>query len=324
MQNLRDQGKARHLPVRRGHYRVSLLTALTLNLFADHAERNRARDNLELSGNVPSEGSLRQNDNGGPSGQNLIQFGYSDLYAHNALAIIKKLDRYEIDTKLAYPAQHDAAALLPHRHQKEYKATIQKLPCRDCTLALAAIFFTEFNWLYSLLDESIFGDELRNFYERSFDDNLQFRDNLDFESLRFPVLLFPVIAIALLFLPSAYDQCLDEHACIDASRSDGGKYFNDVGARLWGLFEKDATDLLTVQASFLRVCWLKNSGRVVESWHSLAQVAMDAQDIGLHRESGRIEAANAESACAQAWSIVMQRRLMINLFIWETYGLLLY
>lgn len=251
------------------------------------------------------------------SGQTLSQFGYSSLYSHNALAIMKKLERYETGAKPTHSAQHNAAALLPQRHVHEYRAIVQKLPCRDCTLNLAGVYFTEFNWLYSLLDQSIFGDDLRNFHERSFDDyELQIRDNPNLESVRFPVLLFHVIAVALLFLPSEYTQC--EHACIDASRADGGKYFNDIGARLWGLFEKNATNLLTVQASFLRVCWLKHSGRVVDSWHCLAQVALDAQDIGLHREHGRIEAADAQSACVQAWSIVMQRRLMVNLFIWET------
>ena len=184
----------------------------------------RAKDNLGASSTEqgPIE-RISPDDSSAPSGQRLVHFGYSNLYAHNALAIIKKLERDEIGTKLAYRAPCDAAALLLRRHREEHNVIVQKLPCRDCTLALEAIFFTEFNWLYSLLDESIFGDELRIFYDRCFDDSLQFRDDSTLECLRFPVLLFQVIAVALLFLPSPHNHCLDEHTCMDASRSDGGK-----------------------------------------------------------------------------------------------------
>lgn len=60
---------------------------------------------------------------------------------------------------------------------------------------------------------------------------------------------------------------------------------------------------------------------VVESWHGLAQVAMDTQDIGLHRGDGKIEATDAESACSQSWVKVLRQRLMVNLFLWDTYDL---
>ncbi|KAF2092479.1 hypothetical protein NA57DRAFT_12405, partial [Rhizodiscina lignyota] len=275
-----------------------------------------ARDNRVSPVLLPSQ-EKRQRDSPHSSShhKDLSSFGYSNLYDHNALGILKKLQRFDVGTNVSSLGSEESGVFLPERYRDEYKAVLQRLPCQQCTQALVAIFFKEFNWNYSLLDDAFFDDELRRFYDRTVGSALQ---RLDVGNLVFPTLLFQVIALALQFMPSEHERCLDEHGCIDASRSDGGKFFSGLGARLWTLFEKNATCFLSVQASFLRVCWLKNSGRVVESWHGLAQVAMDAQDIGLHREDGRIEATDAETAVARSWEVVLRRRLIVNLFLWET------
>jgi hypothetical protein len=96
-----------------------------------------------------------------------------------------------------------------------------------------------------------------------------------------------VIALAVQFLPANYDQSLDG-LCMGSSFDYLAEEYSDTGVAVSALFDRDRTNLVSVQEEFLRVCWLKNCGRVTESWHALGQVVMDAKEIGLHREDGKL------------------------------------
>lgn len=138
----------------------------------------------------PTEAVQHPSNSEPSSSQDLTHFGYSNLYDHNVLGIVKKLEQFEIGSNLDSRSSRPSEHILPDGNRDEYKAILRKFPCPSCTRALVAVYFSEFNWKYSLLDAACFHDELCHFFTLSSDYILEHRDDLDPERLVFPVLLF--------------------------------------------------------------------------------------------------------------------------------------
>lgn len=135
--------------------------------------------------------------------------------------------------------------------------------------------------------------------------------------ITFTALLFIVLALASQFLPPDGSRRLHS-SCLWGIPTHEKSHEHDCSTlQLLGLLDKDAIDLTYVQAEFLMVSWLKNRGAIAEAWHTLAQAVMDAQEIGLHRDECKLHADSSENVCEQLWKILMRRRTMMNLFLWD-------
>ncbi|KAJ9607904.1 hypothetical protein H2200_007983 [Cladophialophora chaetospira] len=248
----------------------------------------------------------------------LASYGYSTVNDHNSLGILQKLENLEL-----------GGAQQPRRKQKNialcrstldiYRSVLKQMPCPSCVRHLVDIFFNEVNWQYTILDRNYFIPKMERNYQHyplpppSPPDDTTFSS----EKLIFSALLFQVLAYALQFLPAGYSETL--HAsCLKGIHEDGHGTSDDPTMQLLSLLPKDVINLDYIAAQILRTAWLKNRGLIAEAWLVVAQAAINAQEIGLHRDDGKLYASDAESAIEELWEIVLRRRLMLNLYLWDS------
>ncbi|RFU24785.1 hypothetical protein B7463_g11553, partial [Scytalidium lignicola] len=251
-----------------------------------------------------------------PSIQALDCFGYSNVNENNALGFYKKLVHSDTGFNQNAQKKHNGEMRLAPGVLEKYLHLLRLLPSRFYVDALVAIFFDEVGWQYSLVDYNIFADRLNVFYKSTYDKVVKNQSVLP-ESLCFPSLLFQIFALALQFLPSDYNRSLDALYMGSSFEYLAGEY-SDTGDAVSALFKKDEMNFVSVQAAFLRVCWLKNEGRVTESWHTLGRVIMDAKEIGLHRLDEKVDAGDSDVTCSQLWAMEDRRRLWLNIFLWDS------
>ena len=84
-----------------------------------------------------------------------------------------------------------------------------------------------------------------------------------------------------------------------------------------GLFEKENLNLISIQAGFLRVTFLKSFGYVVEAYRMVGQVIADAEEAGLHQETDSLQHGSVENTPPRLWYHEMRRRVMVNLWLWD-------
>ncbi|KIW18742.1 hypothetical protein PV08_03031 [Exophiala spinifera] len=256
-----------------------------------------------------------------PSPQNdhsyLTSFGYSHVNAHNTLGIVKKLEQLETGITRSV-AQKNNTVKLNHSSFEIYRSIIRRLPCHGCVNHLVGVFFQDFNWQYAILERSFFDEQLQKYYQQPIDDLSEFYHSIPTDLVTIPALIFIVLALALQFLPPDGSRSLHS-SCLWGIPGDEQNYEHRCPTKqLLGLLGKDAISLTYIQAEFLMVAWLKNRGAIAESWHTLAQTVMDAQEIGLHRDEGKLYADGVENVCEQLWKTLMRRRTMLNLFLWDS------
>lgn len=203
--------------------------------------------------------------------------------------------------------------------RQSYLDLIDMLPPENYAEILINNYFTEYNWHYTILDRNVFTDHLEEFYLelaaiRSFG-----KVSFSLDTLYFPALMLELLAVSLKFLPSSYDRRLDS-LLNGRSASEWSTDYNNSSAEIQECLGRYNASFISVQASFLRVVWLKVNSQVTESWRALGGVIKESEDMGLHQEGGTREFSNAEDACGHAWSEEIRRRFMLNLFLWDRYG----
>jgi hypothetical protein len=198
-----------------------------------------------------------------------------------------------------------------------YRSVLKQLPCPPCVGNLVTVFFDEVNWQYTILDRNYFLPKLDRFYQQyPLHSSSVSATETSSEKVIFSALLFQVLAYALQFLPTNHPATLHAY-CLRGIAEDGDGPSDDATMRLLSLLPKDVINLDYIAAQILRTAWLKNRGLIADSWLVLAQATINAQEIGLHRDDGKLYASDAESAIEELWEVVLRRRLMINLYLWD-------
>ncbi|KAH9432407.1 hypothetical protein MCOR02_007106 [Pyricularia oryzae] len=148
----------------------------------------------------------------------------------------------------------------------------------------------------------------------------------------FGALLFEIIAVALLLLPSESPLATHYKALKDGEGIqvvDLAMDYSESGVAILSLLGKRQMSLTTIQAGFIRANFLKYCALVTEAWHAIGSVIRDAQEIGLHREAlepkpEAVTAGDAYAATAAVlrnqWHIQHRRRLWHVLFMWDTHA----
>ncbi|KIX92201.1 uncharacterized protein Z520_12082 [Fonsecaea multimorphosa CBS 102226] len=246
----------------------------------------------------------------------LACFGYSNVNVHNSLGIVKKLENLELGSS-PRPSQNQKNVTLCQAAYDIYKSVLKQLPCSACVRDLVEVFFDEVNWQYTILDRNYFTTKLEEYYHQPTSPLYQPERTFPSQRLIFSALLFQVLVCALQFLPAGRSENLHTF-CIKGIVVDGDGPSDDPTMRLLSLLPKNVINLDYIAAQILRTAWLKNRGLIAEAWHVVAQATINAQEIGIHRDDGKLYATDAESACVELWDIVLRRRLMLNLYLWDS------
>lgn len=233
----------------------------------------------------------------------LRSIGYSNMHSYNSMDIVKPLEIFGLGEPLHTSSKERDIFASPCAYDR-YQSVIGQLPCQACVGEIVDTFFCDVNWQHTLLDRNYFDYQLKQLHSTA-------RGCRDEDAIIFAAVLFQVLALGLQFMPGTH-SCYANGACQNSETK-----YSDTSAELLLLFKRDAMNLTFVLAGLLRVLWLKNRGLVLEAWKALGQVTRDALDIGLHRDNVKIEVADGETACEQLWSLHMERRTMVNVFLWD-------
>lgn len=250
----------------------------------------------------------------------LEKFGYSKTASYNTLGLLREISRIESDSGSSTHTPTGPISGNPN-HTAKYLRLVRDLPPRHYVNILVEIFFNKVNWQYGFVDRSFFASQLADFYKSSRSILDLDQASLSSDVLLFPALLFQVAASALQFVPAKHDEALND-LCIGRSLMDLAKDYSDSGVEVMALFEKESLNVISIQAGLLRVSILKAFGYVVESWHTLGQVIMDAQEIGLDRnDDDAISLTSTGEMCSGLWTLEMKRRIVVNLMLWDRFAI---
>jgi hypothetical protein len=168
----------------------------------------------------------------------------------------------------------------------QYRRIVRELPSWRHIELLVHAFFTNVSWHYDIVDEAIFLNQLFQWKSLSYNQLKEIPNGLTADLWSFPALLFQVLAQSLLFQPLDHDDSLNDlKYAPDMKLSDRAAEFSDAGLRLASLVEKSKLTLTTIQAGLLRASFEKNTGKVVEAWHSIGTAIRNGQELGLHLET---------------------------------------
>jgi hypothetical protein len=262
---------------------------------------------------------------GSDSSEQIGALGYSKLKATSTLGILKKIENHERDGN-AIRHEPNVRHNDSSGQREKYKSYIRQLPARTFVEKLVETYFQEVNWHYSILDKPVFLELLNDWNSLSFASLSKGPQELPRDLRFFPALLFQVLALAIQFLPPvSYDPSFESLKYVqEMSFDDLATDYSESGSSLLALLGKRDATLVTVHAGFLRTSFLKNSGLVTESWHSLGQTIRDAQEIGLHKDVLDHIPNSPGKAIEALWQLEHRRRTWCGLCLWDCHmGLVL-
>jgi hypothetical protein len=145
---------------------------------------------------------------------------------------------------------------------------VRRIPAKARCETLYQCFFTRFNALNSALDEGFFREQLNIWWNAAYDTfPKQGIEKLPSNIRCFPALIFQVLAIGLQFVQEPYDSGLDKLKFGPSQTfSELSREFTECGTALSNLLGLGNQTLIGVQQSFLRDCWLMNSGQLMDAW----------------------------------------------------------
>ncbi|KAF8470725.1 fungal-specific transcription factor domain-containing protein [Kalaharituber pfeilii] len=332
------------------------------------ASHNRDETNLWKGGNAGTE-SLHTDESGGDIGEdsegdlenmamntrkNASEFGYTIGIQNTSLNVLEKLDI--CCNNQLHPVYSDRTFRFSNPTDLSiYNQFIRMIPARPFTNLLVQVFFTEINFLYGTLHQPTFNKLLDEWWliatsprsssdavstpilpiGRGFGNDPYLLKDIHF----FPSLLLQVQALSIQLLPR------EHHEYVSQIKLGIGETFHELSSR----FSNASCELATllagtctlslgrVQQAFLRASWLKNEGRMHESWHCLGTAIRSAQEQGLHLESGVRGRAgtggllrgvggmrsmvpnNMADQLKMMWHKEMEKRVWINLYAWDRF-----
>ena len=162
-------------------------------------------------------------------------------------------------------AAHNSA---PSQTQRTEDADVllTQLPPKSILKGLIDLYFSHYNWQYFIIERFYF-DELLACWESADPGLVTYlsREELAQELRYFPVLLFQVLALAVLVIPPD----TSELASLSRNQFRSAQRYSDIGIELMERLGKQGFTLTAVQANILRSSLLKSLGRGIDSWHCL-------------------------------------------------------
>ncbi|KAB8238699.1 uncharacterized protein BDW43DRAFT_262437 [Aspergillus alliaceus] len=262
-------------------------------------------------GQIPESAEVLEPENPRGSGD----LGYSLIAGSNAFVGLKEIlqddDEFQ-HINSAHNRPFRSPILKTHA-----RALISQLPSSQVLQQLVAIFFSEVNWHYYILERFYF-DDLFSRWQSSEGGSVKYLTHreLSLELQYFAAVLFQVVALSLQFLPP------DALALTQLSSNElSSSYkYSEIGDELVTVLGRHGVALTAVLADFLRASWLKNLGRGIEAWHSAGNAIRQALELNLHRhhEIHQSSPDNIEQTLSMIWYGEYKKRIWINLFVWDS------
>jgi len=251
------------------------------------------------------------------------EFGYAKTNGSNntTLGVFNKIEShgpdFPVDSMMAIPVQ----SVDHSRLRDKYRTYIRLLPVKPLIDKLLETYFGSVNYHYYALDEGTFRDLYTDWQNISHAMLNRGPQELTPDLQFFPALLFQTLALALQFQPPDYDPSLDALKYLAGmSFDDVASEYSESGHSIATLLGVRHNTLVKVQARFLRTSFLKNSGMIPESWHSLSSTIRDAQEMGLHKPNNRrhpIANEKPEDILENLWHEQLRLRVWSILCIWD-------
>lgn len=199
----------------------------------------------------------------------------------------------------------------------KYRSLVRQLPSKEHIDILIQHFFSDINWQYDVIDEITFRQQLENWRRIPYATHSNAISAMPADVLAFPSLLFQLLAHALIHQPVTEGACSSLESLKYASEMtfvDLACDFSEAGFSTLETIGKKEVTVVAVQSGILRASLLKNTGNVIEAWHVLGIAIRDAQEIGLHAESG---SHNPSASINAQWDKGMRRRIWFVLHNWD-------
>ncbi|MCJ1377220.1 hypothetical protein MMC17_000312 [Xylographa soralifera] len=212
----------------------------------------------------------------------LDSLGYSGNDPGNLLGYLKNLNVSE-----DHEASHKASSGdVPIYLTLELSDALKQMPDRAITDILIQHFLSEANWLYEMIYPTTFLERYNAWWSRP----CQTLDELEFA-----VLLLRLCAYSSQFLPS-------KNYTAETILS------TPIGT----IREQDKPSITCVHQLFFAACYLKNEGKVKESWNMLGEAIREAYDMGLHLDVPR-----CNGKTLSQYELEMGKRTYWYLWLWD-------
>ena len=205
--------------------------------------------------------------------------GFSDENPSTSLGIFNKA----LEVVGSIPTDTITSPYKPSQTGSEwYKAYLRELPPIFFIDKLVTNFFNNVNWQYNPLDMVTFMEDKARWDALPYADLSKGTQALPTETRFFPAVLFQVLALSLLYwgLNDKSLECLKYKS--DMTLEDVAREYSEAGVALSAALAKDDLPRSGIQARFLRTLFLKTTGKVVESWHSLGETIDGARRLQWH------------------------------------------
>jgi hypothetical protein len=237
------------------------------NIFRLRASRVRQPDASPSSTDARSD-----------SRDSLSVLGFSDINPNTSLGIFRAVEATEPTCFRSPPLQKER----PHGCWEWYKVSLRQLPSPMLIDELSTAFFNKINWQYSPLDLDIFMEQKACWEQLPYSELAKGPEALAPHSRFFPAILFQLLPLALIHRDSKDMSFESLKYKADMSLDDLAREYSDAGAALLSSLGKDDLPISAVQAGFLRTLFLKTTGRVLDSWHSLGETIENARMLQWH------------------------------------------
>lgn len=237
------------------------------NIFKLRASRDRQPNPAPNSTAAPSEPR-----------DSLSVLGFSDINPNTSLGIFRAVEAMEPTCFRCPPLQKEP----PQSCWEWYKVSLRQLPPPILIDKLATAFFDKINWQYGPLDLDMFIKQKGCWEQLPYSELAKGPQALPPDTRFFPAILFQLLSLALIHRESKdmSFECLKYKS--DMSLEDLAKEYSDTGAALLLSLGKDDLPISAVQAGYLRTLFLKTTGMVLDSWHSLGETIENARMLQWH------------------------------------------
>lgn len=231
--------------------------------------------------------------------------GFSDENPPTSLGIFNKA----LEAVGSIPADTIASLHEPSRTSSEwYKAYLRQLPPSFIIDKLATNFVNNVNWQYNPLDVVTFIQEKARWDALPYADLSKDIQAFPTETRFFPAVLFQVLALSLLYW-DLNDKSLEFLKYkSDMTLEDVAREYSEGGVALLSALAKGGLPRSGIQARFLRTLFLKTTGKVVESWHSLGETIGGARRLQWHLDVPSGQTIQRAKPIQDLWDCETQRK----------------
>lgn len=180
---------------------------------------------------------------------------------------------------------------------------LKKVPERSITDILIQHFLKEANWIYEMIYPTTFLERYNRWWSQPC---------RTLEDLEFAALLLRLCSYSAQFLPSkTYTAATIFGLSLSAIREQC-----DIAATMLirSPSFKGPSSILRIHQYFFAACYLKNEGKMKESWDLLSEAIREAHDLGLH-----VEQPKSSEHLVSEYDIEMGKRTYWNLWLWDKF-----